>query len=125
MDWIVKLFTEESIAQTIVVYGLTISIGLLLGRVKIAGISLGVTWILFAGLFISYMGIHVNAEMKDLFKEFGLILFVYTVGLQVGPGFFASLKKGAFANNGLAITTVALGILLTIILYFSSPIILQ
>ena len=87
------LLTEQSIPQTVIIYGLVIAIGTWLGRLKIAGISLGVTWILFMGLALSYAGITINAETEHFLKEFGLILFVYSIGLQVGPGFLLHSKR--------------------------------
>ncbi|MBN8666276.1 MAG: putative transporter [Chitinophagales bacterium] len=120
MNWFSSLFTEPGIAQTVVIYGLVMAIGIWLGRLKIFGISLGVTWILFAGLFLSYFGVSVEKETEHFLKEFGLILFVYSIGLQVGPGFFASLRKNALANNLLAGTVVLLGILITILFYLFS-----
>lgn len=120
MNWLYHLFTDQSIPQTIIIYGLVIALGIWLGRLKIAGISLGVTWILFMGLALSYFGITVNAEADHFLKEFGLILFVYSVGLQVGPGFFSSLKKNAAVTNGLAASIVLMGVLLTILFYYLS-----
>lgn len=117
MKWIYELFTHESFAQTVIVFGLVIAIGISLGKVKILGISLGVSWVLFVGLFFSFIGIEVNRELEDFLKEFGLVLFVYTLGLQVGPGFFASLNKNAFITNGLAALIVVLGIITTLIIY--------
>lgn len=120
MDWIISLFTEVSVAQTVVVYGLTIASGIMLGRLKILGISLGVTWVLFIGLFLSYAGIGVGLDVQHFLKEFGLILFVFSIGLQVGPGFFSSLKKNALHNNLLAAGVVALGVIITVIFYLVS-----
>ncbi len=120
MDWINSLFTESSVVQAILIYGLVVAIGIWLGRLKIFGISLGVTWVLFMGLFFSYIGVQINKETEHFLKEFGLILFVYTVGLQVGPGFFASLKKNAFGNNLLAAGIVGTGVLVTAMFYFFS-----
>jgi putative transport protein len=120
MNWLYHLFTDQSIPQTIIIYGLVIALGIWLGRLKIAGVSLGVTWILFMGLALSYFGITVNPEADHFLKEFGLILFVYSIGLQVGPGFFASLKKNAAVNNGLAASIVLMGVLLTILCYYLS-----
>jgi putative transport protein len=120
MDWLIKLFTEPTVAHAVVIYGLVIAIGIWLGRVKIFGISLGVTWVLFIGLLSSYFGIVVNKETEDFLRDFGLILFVYSIGLQVGPGFFASLKKNALGNNLLAGSVVLLGVLLTIIFKYIS-----
>lgn len=118
MNWFLQLLLEESIPQTVIIYGVVIAIGTWLGRLKIFGISLGVTWILFMGLAISYAGIHVNKETEHFLKEFGLILFVYSIGLQVGPGFFSSLKKNAAVTNGLAALVVFLGVLIVVLFYY-------
>ena len=120
MNWFFQLFTQQSITQTVIIYGLVIAIGTWLGKFKIFGISLGVTWILFMGLFVSYLGISINKDIETFLKEFGLILFVYCIGLQVGPGFFASLKKNASVTNGLAAGIVFLGILITIGFHYMS-----
>jgi putative transport protein len=119
-DWLHDLFTKASIAQSMIVYGLVIAIGIWMGRIKIAGISLGITWVLFAGLIVSYSGVQIDRGTEDFIKEFGLILFVYAIGLQVGPGFWASLKKNALTNNLLAMAIVGTGVLITIILYYTS-----
>jgi putative transport protein len=113
MEWLRALFTGSSIAQLVIIYGVVIAVGIWFGRIKLFGISLGVTWVLFIAILISYSGIVVNKEIKDFLKEFGLILFVYSIGLQVGPGFFASLKKDALGNNLLAASVVVTGILTT------------
>ena len=118
--WLTDLFTKASIAQSVVIYGLVIAIGIWLGRIKIAGISLGITWVLFAGLLFSYMGIEIDSGTEHFVKEFGLILFVYAIGLQVGPGFWSSLKKNAMTNNLLALAIVATGVFITVILYLLS-----
>lgn len=120
MDWLFQLFNASSVAHALVIYGLVISIGIWLGRLKIFGISLGVTWVLFIGLLSSFAGIVVNAETEEFLRDFGLILFVYSIGLQVGPGFFAALKKNALTNNLLAGSVVLSGILLTIIFKYVS-----
>lgn len=120
MNWFFNLFTQASIAQSVVVYGLVIATGTWLGRIKIAGISLGVTWILFAGLIFSYFGWAIDKGTEDFLKEFGLILFVYSIGLQVGPGFFASLRKNALANNILAAAIVVTGVLITVMFFYFS-----
>lgn len=120
MNWFQQLFMQQSIAQAVVIYGLVIAVGAWLGRIKIFGISLGVTWILFMGLLASYLGVTIDKEVKDFLRDFGLILFVYCIGLQVGPGFWASLKKNAYVTNGLAALIVGLGILITIILFYTS-----
>lgn len=84
------------------------------------GISLGVIWVLFIGLIVSYAGININKEIQHFLREFGLILFVYAIGLQVGPGFFASLRKSAFSNNILAGSIVLTGVFITIIFYYAT-----
>ena len=116
-EWFHDLFTKTSIAQSVIIYGLVIAIGIWMGRIKIAGISLGITWVLFAGLIFSYFGVEIDSGTEHFMKEFGLILFVYSIGLQVGPGFWASLKKNALVNNLLAFAIVATGVIITVILY--------
>lgn len=118
MNWFIELFTQHSVAQTVLIYGLLISVGIVLGKIKIFGTSLGVTWILFIGLFASYMGIDVNIESIHFLRDFGLILFVYSIGLQVGPGFFSSLKSNALNTNLLAATVVILGIIITVLFIY-------
>ncbi len=120
MNWFIQLFTEPSVAQAVIVYSLVIASGIALGKVKIMGISFGVTWVLFIGLLFSWLGVNINKETEQFVKEFGLIIFVYAIGLQVGPGFFASLKKGALGNNALAASVVLLGVIITIIYFYVS-----
>ena len=120
MNWFIELLTKHSVAQTVLIYGLLISIGIILGRIKIFGTSLGVTWILFIGLIASYLGADVNLETVHFLRDFGLILFVYSIGLQVGPGFFSSLKSNALTTNLLAAGVVILGIIITIILMYAT-----
>ena len=120
MNWFTQLFTEPSVAQAVIIYSLVIASGIFLGKIKILGISFGITWVLFVGLIISSLGIIIPKEMEHFCKEFGLILFVYSVGLQVGPGFFASLKKSALLNNAMAAAVVLSGVIITIIFYYTS-----
>ena len=120
MNWFTQLFTEPSVAQAVIVYSLVIASGIALGKIKILGISFGITWVLFIGLLCSYFGITISKEMENFVKKFGLILFVYAIGLQVGPGFFASLKKSALGNNALAASVVLIGVLLTIVFFYTS-----
>ena len=119
-DWFYELFTKASIAESVVIYGLVIAIGIWMGRIKVAGISLGITWVLFVGLAFSYFCVEVEKSTEQFIREFGLILFVYAIGLQVGPGFWASLKKNALINNLLAFSIVAIGVIITLILYYVS-----
>ena len=111
-----NLFTGSGVGPTIFYLAISIFVGLLLGKIKIAKISLGITWVLFVGIALSACGVTLNAEMLHIIKEFGLILFVVAVGLQVGPGFFRSFKKGGLAMNLMALVNVALGVLITIII---------
>ncbi len=120
MNWFIQLFTEQSVAQSVIIYSIVIATGIAFGKLKIFGISFGITWVLFIGLLVSFLGITINKETEHFVKEFGLILFVYSVGLQVGPGFFASLKKSALGNNSLAASVVLLGVIITIIFYYTS-----
>ena len=111
-----NLFTGSGVGPTILYLALSIFIGLLLGKIKIAHVSLGITWVLFVGIAFNACGVSLNAEMLHVIKEFGLILFVVAVGLQVGPGFFRSFKKGGLAMNLMALVNVALGVLITVII---------
>jgi putative transport protein len=118
MTWFTDLLWSETVAHTILIYSFVIAIGIALGKVKVYGISLGITFVLFAGIFVGHFGFKVNAEMLDFIKEFGLILFVFSIGLQVGPGFFESFKKGGVTLNLLAMSVVLLGGLTTLLIHF-------
>ena len=107
--WLIELFTGNSIAHAVLITGLTIALGLLLGRIKFGSVSIGVTWVLFVGILLSHFKLGIDPRVCDFIKEFGLILFVYSIGLQVGPGFFSSLKEGGIRLNMLAVTIIALG----------------
>lgn len=117
MEWIYNLFFGGGIGHSILLVAMVIFMGILLGKIKIAGISLGITWILFVGIFFSHFNMRMNPEALHFLKEFGLILFVYSVGLQVGPGFFSSFKKGGMTLNMLAVLIIFLGILTTYVIY--------
>lgn len=112
----IDIFTGSEVGPTILYLAISIFVGLLLGKIKIAKISLGITWVLFVGIALSACGITLNPEMLHVVKEFGLILFVVAVGLQVGPGFFRSFKKGGLAMNLMALVNVALGVVMTVII---------
>lgn len=118
MNWLIDLMWSETVAHTILIYSIVIALGIALGKIKIAGISLGITFVLFAGILAGHMGFKVNPEMLDFIKEFGLILFVFSIGLQLGPGFFESFKKGGLSLNLLAVSIVLIGALITIVLHF-------
>lgn len=117
MEWITNLFMGEGIAHSVLILALVITIGIYLGHIKIGGISFGITWILFVGIFFSHYGMRLDSHVLHFVREFGLILFVYSVGFQVGPGFFASFKKGGITLNMLAAAIVFLGVLITYIIY--------
>ena len=118
MQWLNSLLFNEGIAHVILLYSLAISTGVLLGKVKFFGISLGPTFVLFTGLLIGHLGFTVNREVADFIREFGLILFIYSIGLQVGPGFFSSFKKGGMQMNMMAAGIVLLGAGLTVAFYY-------
>ncbi|MDR2622274.1 MAG: putative transporter [Dysgonamonadaceae bacterium] len=125
MNWITELFTGEGVAHTVLLFALVIAIGIGLGKIKIFGISLGITFVLFAGILAGHLGLKVNHEILHFMKEFGLILFVYSIGLQVGPGFFSSFKKGGFTLNMLAMSVVLSGVVITIIIHYVQGIPMQ
>ena len=114
MNWLTELFTESSIAHDILIYSLVIALGLAVGRIRIFGISLGITWVLFFAIFFANIGLNVNPATEHFIKEFGLVLFVYFVGLQVGPSFFNSFKKEGISLNLLALLAVVTGVAITI-----------
>lgn len=122
MNWLRELFFGQGVAHSILMMAIVIAVGILLGKIRIKGISLGVTWILFAGIAFAHFGMRVDAEVLHIFKEFGLILFVYSIGLQVGPGFFSSFKKGGIKLNMLAAGIVVLGAGVTVALHYITKI---
>ncbi|MBQ1222063.1 MAG: transporter, partial [Alistipes sp.] len=110
MEWLYNLFFGQSIAQSVLVIALVITIGITLGKLKFRGISLGITWILFVGIALSHFGMTINPEIRHFAQEFGLILFVFSIGLQVGPSFFSSFKQGGMQLVGCAAAIVLLGV---------------
>ena len=111
MNWLINLFTTtDSVAHIAMLYAIVISIGVLLGKVKVGGISLGVTFVLFAGIVAGHSGFTAPTNILSFIQDFGLILFVFCIGLQVGPGFFESFKKGGVSLNLLATVTILLNI---------------
>ena len=117
MEWLQNLFFGSGIAHTVLTLALVITVGILLGRVKIGGISLGITWILFTGIAASHFGMTVDRDVLHFIQEFGLILFVFSIGLQVGPGFFSSFKQGGMTLVSLASAIVLLGVAITYIIH--------
>ena len=118
MDWLIQLVTGSGVAHAIFVLAVVISIGLLLGKIKIFGISLGITWILFFGILLGHLGLSIDPNVLHFMKEFGLILFIYSIGMQVGPSFFSSFRKGGITLNLLAAGVVLMGVITTIVLHY-------
>ncbi len=117
MEWITSLFLGNGIAHTVFTLAITIAIGIALGKIKIAGISLGITWILFVGIALSSFGMQIDPTIIAFVKEFGLILFVYSVGMQVGPSFFSSFKQGGMRLVGIASAIVLLGVVTAYVIH--------
>ena len=115
MDWPYSLFIEHSALQAVVVLSLISAIGLGLGKVHICGISLGVTFVFFAGILAGHFGLSIDPQMLNYAESFGLVIFVYALGLQVGPGFFSSFRKGGVQLNMLALGVVLIGTLMTVL----------
>ncbi|MBR6191045.1 MAG: putative transporter [Prevotella sp.] len=120
MDWLLSLFTNsESMAHIALLYAVVISLGVYLGKLKVGGISLGVTFVLFAGIFAGHIGFTAPTPTLNFMQDFGLILFVFMIGLQVGPGFFSNFKAGGVTLNVLAASLVLLNIIVMFACYFS------
>ena len=115
MEWLYSLFVEHSALQAVVVLSLISAIGLGLGKIHICGISLGVTFVFFAGILAGHFGLSIDTQMLNYAESFGLIIFVYALGLQVGPGFFSSFRKGGVQLNMLALGVVLIGTLMTVL----------
>ena len=119
MDWLINLFTtQNSIAHIVLLYGIVIAIGIMLGKLKIGGISLGVTFVLFCGIVAGHFGFTGPTPILNFLQDFGLILFVFCIGLQVGPGFFESFKKGGVALNGMSVLMIFLNIIVMFACYY-------
>ena len=119
MDWLMQLLTDaDSVGHILLVYSVVIALGMALGRIKVFGISLGVTCVLFVALAVSYAGITVNGTVLNFLRDFGLILFVFFIGLQVGPSFFSSFKSGGVQLNLLTLLAVGLSLVVTVALFF-------
>lgn len=119
MSWFESLCSNYlSTANTILLYAIIISIGVFLGKFKIRGISLGITWVLFVGIFAGHLGFQIEPNTLTFIKDFGLILFVFCIGLQVGPSFFSSFKRGGIIFNILAMGIVFLNIIVALVLYY-------
>lgn len=120
MEWLYNLFFEQSALQAVIIMSLIISIGLGLGKVHVFGVSLGVTFVFFTGIFAGHLGFTVDPQMLAYAENFGLVLFVYALGLQVGPGFFSSFHRGGFTLNMLGLGVILIGTLMAVVLSFVS-----
>lgn len=120
MDWLIDLLRpfNTSLASTIVLYSVVIFVGVWLGKVKIFGVSLGVTFVLFVGLLLGHFGYMANPDVLHFLREFGLILFIFSIGMQVGPGFFSSFKEGGIRMNALALLGIGLNVAIMLAIYF-------
>ena len=120
MEWLINLIGpgHTELASTLVLYSFVIAAGIFLGKLKIGGISLGVTFVLFVGIVMGHFGYEVNAEVLKFVREFGLILFIFAIGIQVGPGFFSSFKKGGVLLNGLAVLIILLNVAIVLCIFY-------
>ena len=120
MEWLIELFKPHnvSLASTILLYSFVIFAGIYLGKIKIFGVSLGVTFVLFVGILLGHFGYTVDGDVLHFLREFGLILFIFSIGMQVGPGFFSSFKEGGIQMNMLAMLAIALNVGITVTIYF-------
>jgi len=122
MDWLIETFTQQTFIQTILILSLICAIGLALGNIKFFGISLGVTFVFFVGIIAGHIGLSVNPDMLTFAQNFGLILFIYALGVQVGPGFFSSFKKGGVKLNLLALLLLVVGSAMALIIRWTTGI---
>lgn len=120
MDWFIELLRpgNMSLASTVLLYSFVIFAGIFLGKVKILGVSLGVTFVLFVGILLGHFGYAVEGNTLHFLREFGLILFIFSIGMQVGPGFFSSFKEGGIRMNMLAVTGIALNVVIMLSIYY-------
>ena len=116
MDWLIDILSHHSAFQSVIVLSLICALGRALGRLKIFGISLGVTFVFFMGIFLGHLGLSIDAQVLEYAEDFGLALFVYALGVQVGPGFFSSLQKSGFSLSMLALLVVLIGTVMTVLL---------
>lgn len=122
MDWFIDIFTQQTFVQATLVLALICAVGLALGQIKIGGISLGVTFVFFVGIIAGHIGLQVNPDMLNMIQNFGLILFIYALGVQVGPGFFSSFKQGGIKLNLLALILLVAGSAMALIFHWTTGI---
>lgn len=122
MEWLTDIFVHQSYTQAILIISLICAVGLALGKIKIAGVSLGISFVFFAGIIAGHIGIKINSDMLLLAQNFGLIIFIYSLGVQVGPGFFSAFKKGGVKLNVLSLLLVLIGTGMAVCLHWLSGI---
>ena len=118
IKWLNDLLHGETVAHSVLILALVAASGVFLGSFKIKGVGLGIAGVLFTGLLFGHFGFHVNKEVLEFVREFGLILFVYTIGMQVGPGFFAAFRKQGLKLNLLAMSIVLTGVAVAVAIYY-------
>lgn len=120
MNWLNSIFIDHSVVQAVIVIGMISAIGLALGKISIYGVSLGVTFVFFAGIAAGHFGLSIDPQMLNYAESFGLIVFVYALGLQVGPGFFGSFRKGGMTLNLLALAVILVGTAMTLMFHYTT-----
>ena len=115
MEWLNSVLVEHSALQAVIVLSIICALGLSLGKIKVWGVSLGVTFVFFVGILAGHLGLSIDSKMLNYAENFGLILFVYALGLQVGPGFFSSFRKDGITLNMLALGVILLGTVATVV----------
>ena len=120
MDIIVELLTGHGIGQSIFVLALVVTAGILLSKIKPGGLSLGVTWVLFSGILAGHIGLSIDPMVLSFVKESGMVLFIFGIGMIVGPGFFSTFRQGGVQLNLLSMASVALAIVITYIIFYFS-----
>ena len=119
MEWFTDIFTQQTFIQGVVVLCLICAVGIALGNIKIFGVSLGVTLVFFSGIIAGHLGLAINPDMLSIMQNFGLVLFIYSLGVQVGPGFFSSFKKGGVRLNLLALSVLLTGTLMALLIHWT------
>ena len=122
MEWFTDIFTQQTFIQGVVVLCLICAVGIALGNIKIFGVSLGVTLVFFSGIIAGHLGLAINPDMLSIMQNFGLVLFIYSLGVQVGPGFFSSFKKGGVRLNLLALSVLLTGTLMALLIHWTAGI---
>ena len=122
MEWFTDIFIQQNFIQGVVILCLICAVGTALGNIKIFGVSLGVTFVFFCGIIAGHLGLAINPDMLSIMQNFGLILFIYSLGVQVGPGFFSAFKKGGVKLNFLALSVLVSGTLMALLIHWTAGI---